>query len=260
MARRTVSKSELARIAGVAKPSISLACRASFPRALIGDRIDVDHADVQKYLTGKPGALTRLAEFFALGPTQPTASRPAPPPTHSPAERAAARRYAPPAPGQQLDVEAMLDLTLREIIALYGSVPAAGQILDLVRKGVDIREREIKIAVQLKKLVSRELVRTSVFAHLEGAYRRLFTETAVTIARRVHALGRSGQPVEDAEQLARDLLRQTIQPAKTAIVRALRTFGGDSEENDVDLTFVRGDSAGPVIEEVVDVQPDEHAP
>lgn len=252
MARRVASKSQFAKIAGVSKPSISTACQRIFPKALIGDGVDVDHADVQRYLAGKPGALARLAEFFALGGSAPTASRrPPPPPTNSPAQRAAERRYAAPPPqSQRVDVEALLDLTLREIITQYESVAGLGQILDSVRKAVDIRERELKIAERTGRLISRELVRAIVFGPLEELFRRLFTDFVSTAARRGHALAASGGATEAHEQLLRDLLTKTIRPAKQALAKSLRTFEDDEQAGQV--TSLQASNAA--------VELDEHAP
>lgn len=73
---RLISKVELATIAGVSKPSISLACRKAFPAALIDGRVDFDHADVQKYLSGKAGVATRVANRLLGPPPKTTAPRP----------------------------------------------------------------------------------------------------------------------------------------------------------------------------------------
>jgi hypothetical protein len=230
---RLVRKVDLAQIANVTKASITMAARKAFPGAMVGLRVDVDHADVQRYLAGKPGALTRLAEFFARGGA-PAAHTPAPSSTPAglqarvPQRTGAERRFSLITNGAApatIDIEAAMHMELRKIVEQWGSLPQFVDALDAVRRMTEIKEREIKIAKELGRLVSRELVRSAVFSHLEAMNRKMFGETALTAARRVHQIGRAGQPVEEAEALMRELFKQAIQPAKAGTTRALRALG-----------------------------------
>lgn len=235
---RLVSKTDLARIAGVAKPSISKACQRNFPGALVGLRVDVDHPDVQRYLADKDGASTRLAEMLANPPSVPPAPLPSTtPPELAPAPaqvRGAARRIANATgatdklakPTTTIDLSGCLDMTLREVFEHFGTLPQFIDVLDATRRVADITERNLKIAERSGRLISRDFVRTHVFAHLDALARRLLTDMPATLVRKA----RANLPIEVAEANARELISSQLQQAKEEIRRALAHGEQASEE------------------------------
>jgi len=230
---RLVTKSQLALLAGVKKPSISLAAVKQFPDALIGGRVDLDHPDVRRYLAGRDIDPTQVEDAAAKAAAEATAPRPSKPsalvdpfaarnPERSGALRRAVARISVEQDVDRGDVALYLDMTLRKIVLEHGTAPAFVDFLDARKRISDITEKDLKNAERIGRLIPREFVRAHVFAHIDAGYRRLLTDTAATIARRCYAAARAGQTIEEGEALVRELIGSQLQRTKTAIVHALR--------------------------------------
>lgn len=232
-----VSRTELARLAGVAKPSITKAAVKQFPGACVGPRIDLDHPDVQRYLSGRARAPTNPASPPAKAESAPTEVRPStnpppasPPPRPAPAAKQETRRapQADRAPALEAhevtneDIEAYAHMSLDALTRKFGTATAFTDWLDARKRISDIREKDLKNDERAGRLIPRELVRTHVFAHIEAANRRLLQDASTTIARRVYAAAKAGTAVEEAEQLVREIITSHLRPVKATATRVLR--------------------------------------
>lgn len=239
-----VGKSEFARLAGVSPAAVTKAVVRQLKAAMVGPRIDLDHPDTQKYLAeGDRRALRSNARLFAPTPDPPAPRPPTKPPEANPFElpksptpklvngrvaQPAAPRPAPaPAPAEDPeDVSAYLDLTLRELMRRFGTQTAFRDLLAATKQIADIEEKKLKNAERVGKLISREFVRVHLLAYLATASRGLLQDTAVTLAQRMYSMCRAGIPVEQAEQIARDLIGAQLRQAKEQIRRVL---GGEQQ-------------------------------
>lgn len=229
---RLVTRAELARHLGLTTNAVTVACRERIKDACVRNRVDIDHPLVAAWIT-KQARKRRHDQALGEGP----AAAPEPPdePTlplggaPQPGEIVAAPRPrpaadVPPAQPQGIeDVEGFEDLTLREIVTRYGSMSVHSDWLDMRRKQTQIREREIKNYELEGKLIPRDAVRTHVFGAIDQTFRRLLQDFPKTMARRVYAMAKAGEPVEKAEDLARDALASQLKPMKEQAARALRS-------------------------------------
>jgi hypothetical protein len=208
---RLVTRSELARHAGCTSVAVTLACKGRLKDAVRGNRVDLDHPKVQAWLK------KRGREAPAPPPSEVLPAQLAPAPGPRGAQTAPVRT-----PEGIEDIHGFEDLTLREIVARYGSMSVHSDWLDMRRKQTQIREREIKNHELEGKLIPREAVRVHVFGLIDGAFRRLLQDSPKTIARRVYAMARAGEPVEKAEELVRDSISSLLRPLKDGAARVLR--------------------------------------
>ena len=245
---RTITKTELAKVAGVTKAAITKAAVKAFPDALIGPRVDFDHPQVQRYLLNRDRGSTSMP----LGSVTATCPPPAPGPSsklsggHSVGaaqSNTAASLHRPPAkpsapPGAAArdddnreatpdDIAKYANLTLDQLTRRFGTSTAFKDWLEARQRISAIREKDLKNDERSGRLITRELVKTHVFSHIEAANRRLLQDAATTIARRLYAAAKGGTPVEEAEQTVRDILESHLRPLKATAARVLR--GGIAE-------------------------------
>lgn len=214
-----VSKSELARLAGVTKAAITKAAVKQFPKALIGPRVDLDHSDVQRYLAQRRGGQT-AASVSAPEPQEAPVETDQGPPVSPAVEESAideAHRDV-----RIEDIERYAHLSLDALTKKFGTAVAFGDWLDARKRISDIREKDLKNDERSGRLITREFVRTHVLSHIESSNRRLLQDGAVTITRRLFAAIKGGATVEDAQQLVRDIISSQLRPARDSAVRALK--------------------------------------
>lgn len=230
---RLVSRSELARLAGVSPAAITKACKSQIALACVGKRVDLDHPAALAYLRSKGASAPPAPAPTATGArpkkaaAKPTRARPE---TKNDAgaepanRRRSTRKTKLPEPGELNadDDEDQLDLTLRDIYERFGTKTAFKDWLAAVKTIADIREKELKSDETEGRLIERELVKTHVFGAIEAGNRRLLGDSPKTIARRLYALAKSGAPVEEAEAVVREIISSQLKPVKTTAVRVLR--------------------------------------
>lgn len=211
---RLVTRAELARHAGCTAMAVTQACKVRLAKAVHGKRVDIDHPAVRAWLKKRGHELP-----------EPAASEVVP----APAALASGPRGAQMAPVRTPegieDIHGFEDLTLREIVTRYGSMSVHSDWLDMRRKQVQIREREIKNFELEGRLIPREGVRVHVIGVIDGAFRRLLQDAPKTLARRIYAMAHAGESVEAAEELVRDTVTSLLRPVKEAAARVLRAPG-----------------------------------
>jgi hypothetical protein len=139
---------------------------------------------------------------------------------------------SPMEPREQLpedgpSVESLLDWTLRDITDEYGSMDKFMDHLNARRKIADARRLELANAANEGLLVPRAFVATHVVALIDATYRRLLSDTAVTIAARLQSMVRADTSLEELQRTTRDLIESQLQPLKAQAIKTIRE--GDSK-------------------------------
>ena len=217
--QKLISKAELSRLCGVSTAAITKACKKKFPGAMHGDgqraRIDANHPAVIDYIESHGGTGPESIRQDDSG-KDPSPERP-------PSKAAQIRDASPgeyePVPD---DIEAFADMTIRELIARFGTETRFKDWLGALKTIEDIQEKRIKNAVAAGKLVSRELVERHVFGVIEASHRRLLNDSPKTITGQVYAAAKSGMELEEAESKVRLLISSQLKSVKARAEKGLR--------------------------------------
>jgi len=221
--QKLLTHAAFSKLAGVSKQAVSKAVlEGRLKEAKVNDRIDSMHPDAVAYVKRRRAGSKRR--------------RPDPKPvsssatdTHADGGTTSSANGAPAAASlvtdTGLDISRYADMTLRELVDRFGSVRALKDWLEALKKIEDIREKRLNNEEVQKQLISRELVKTHVFGFLDAGNRRLLGDTPKTIARRLYALARSDQPIEEGEKLVREIIGSQLNPQKERVSKLLREAG-----------------------------------
>lgn len=185
---------------------------------------------------------TILATMTAAGIIPaPGESVPPPPPEDKPetvkpvlrgtaAKNAKAKKAPTPAPvdAEEMlleipeDIRAFAEMSLRELVTRFGTDTRFCDWLKATKSIEDINEKRLKNAVSRGELVSRDLMKVGVIEPIDAAHRKLLTDGAKTIARRLTAMHDAGRSLEDCEEFVIDQISSFIRPVKSKVARALR--------------------------------------
>lgn len=235
---RLISRTEFARIAGVSQAAITKACKGALAAACHGARIDVAHPAAQTYLERRgakePLPLSPAAARARTAPAKPPENGAAAPPAPTrPAKklRGAPPELSPDPPAKEpvrlvarevRDVSEVADMTIRQVVAKFGTVTAFKDWLAALRTIEDVREKNLRNAETDGNLISIRLVRTHVMGALESGNRRLLSDSPKTIVRQVYAAAKSDVPIEEVEHLVREIISSQLKPMKDAAAKSLR--------------------------------------
>lgn len=252
---RLLTRSEVARLKGVSPAAVTKACKGPLGAAVRGQGrgalIDIDHPAAVEYLGDAHPAPTSEGDSAGGAGKKPTEPRrrraekapskrtskakakgaPAPPVAEKP-KRGRARRapsatslasLAPPeeGPGSTDDLEELAQ-TLRPLVRRFGTETAFAKWLDQLKKIEDIREKRLKNEETVGTLVQRDAVKQFGFAYIDAAQKLLLRDAARTIAMRLYAMAKAGEPMEEAERTARDILGSNLRPLRATFEKALR--------------------------------------
>ena len=206
-AQRLISRSKLARLAGVSPAAVTKACKTGLKDAIVGKRLDLDHDSVREYLVGKGVDPTQVE----LGPAKRV-------------EKARAKvEKAEADPGFEgpANIDEILEWKFRDIIDRFGGAPGFSDWLDARKRIGDIQALELKNAESQGRVIRRELVRAHIFGALDGVCRRLLLDASRTGARKLYSACRSGTPLEEAEKILRDLIGSQLEPLRDQVSEEL---------------------------------------
>ena len=113
-------------------------------------------------------------------------------------------------------------MPLIEIIEKFGTAPRFKDWLSALKEISAIEERNIKIAQQKGRLVSRELVKTQIVEQIDAAHIKLLRDGSRTITTRIRAMCESKADPVEIERTVADLISSFIKPVKVKVSRALR--------------------------------------
>ena len=212
MRRKLVSRSDLARLAGVSPAAVTKQCRPGgiLADGCVRDRVDLNADCVQKWLAGHAGGKTRGGSKVKKSSSAPAAPRRKP--------------GKPAAHGAPLldDLRAYQSLTLAEIIARHGTIRELKDLLEARAKMAAIQERELGMSETRAELVDRNLVRLHVIGAFDAGHRRLLSDAVETLARQLYAACKSGQSLEEGKRVAREVISSQLELAKLQAAKALQ--------------------------------------
>ena len=203
-----VTKAELARMARRSKASVSNAVkRTDLALAMVGGKINARH----------PAAI----DFVQRGVEQHKKNNPHEYPDD----------YDPYAPTDEQiqetisklpqDIRDLLDLSLRQIIKMFGTDKSMTEFLRAVKDIEAIHKMRLDTAEKEGKLVSRRLV-DLVFDMFDTMFKRLLSDGARTIAHKNYTMAMAGQSEQDLETFVNARLSKFIKATKTKAAKALR--------------------------------------
>lgn len=120
------------------------------------------------------------------------------------------------------EIAAVADMTIRQVVDKFGTVTAFKDWLGALKSIEDIREKRNKNAEKEGLLIPRELVRTHIIGAFEQAHLELISDTAQTVASRLHAMYSAGDDARAGREFIAATIGKTVKTAKTTIARVLR--------------------------------------
>ena len=241
---RLLTRSEVARLKGVSPAAVTKACKSGLGQAVRGRGrgalIDIDHPAAAEYLGDAHPLPTSEADRADEAPKRRTETRRGND-EKAPSQRAAkgistpkrSTRKAPSATslaalappeegaGSTEDLEELAQ-ALRPLVRRFGTETAFAKWLDQLKKIEDIREKRLKNDETVRTLVQRDAVKQFGFAYIDAAQKLILRDAARTIAMRLYAMAKVGEPMEEAERTARELLGSNLRPMRAAFEKALR--------------------------------------
>jgi len=239
---RLETRSAVARLAGVSATAITKACtKGKLQAAVRGKFVDLDHPAARDYLEAKgvdPGQ-TLASKKGTSGASKPSAGRPrkgasggkggrtTPGGRKRGGKTPAPTRQRPPAAapqdndeGSSEDLEALAD-ALRPLVERFGTSTGFAAWLESLKRIEDIREKRLKNEEAERTLIQYGPVKQLAFGYIDASQRRVLRDASRTIARRVYAMAKSGESVEEAERTVREILGSTLKPVKRAVLKVL---------------------------------------
>jgi hypothetical protein len=129
----------------------------------------------------------------------------------------------PDAPEIPAHIEAFADMTLRELIARFGTDVRFLDWLKATKEIEMINERRIKNAAASGKLITRDLVARGVIDPFNSAHLRLMSDGAKSIAGAAVAKHMAGAELIEIERHIADVIGSFLRPVKNKVAQALRT-------------------------------------
>lgn len=200
MTQSLVSKTEFGDISGRTASGALRWLSRNAPDAVHGNQVDIAHPKVAKYIAKAATAKTA----------------------------AAANRRNSPATAQQrhrnwvfVEMSQIENLTVGELINKYGSMPEALAFVEFHQKVLAVRERELKLAKEAGKVVSREYVERYVFGALNNLFTVMLSDQPQRLALQVSELVRAGASVTKVQAKIHDETSKVLRSAKQKIEKVI---------------------------------------
>jgi hypothetical protein len=233
---RPVSRADLARIAGVSRMAITKQCKGSLAPACVEDRVDLDHPAVKAFIArhdrsdavppavpkpvpAKPARPTKVRKPTKKAAKRQPPTRPETAQTKPPPER---KRPRAPALDESGYSDELAEFTLEQIVNRWGTVRAYKDILEAHEKRERARKNRLDNEQTERTLVPREPITAFVFGTIDATQKRILTDAAKTVVRRLYALHNNGGSEEQGETLFRELMSAQLAPVRATALRVLR--------------------------------------
>ena len=206
-----VSRSEMARQAGVSAAAVTKVCKTLLAAACVGKRIDLEHQAAIEYLKNRAPASTAKAVVKGHAAANLT-------------KKTDRSRPGGDDPLQNIpeDIRQFSHLSLADLCIKFGTDTAFVDWLKATKAIEDIHEKRLKNAEKEGELIARRIVQVGILDVLDGAWTRMLTDGAKTIAVRTAALVKSGATPVELEDLVSHQLSTFIKPTKSKMARAIR--------------------------------------
>lgn len=211
--KQLITRTRLAKLAGVTQAAITKACKNQLAGALDGKKIIENHPATIAYLESRGVVAPKQARGHKKIKDERKAQ------SLNTIETGSTLHQIPD------DIQAFADMTLRELIQRFGTEYAFLDWLKATKQIEDINEKRLKNAQTAGDLVHRDLVKRGIIDPIDSAHLKLLTDGAKTMARRSKTLSDSGAEVEEIEKFICDQISSFIKPVKNKIKRILRDAG-----------------------------------
>lgn len=225
---KPIARRELARLGGVTQAAITKATQPGAPLADAvlsrGRGLDLDHPKVQAWLKRRHAAATSTPAAPDSAQPAPTQPRHAAPVLGGDRLRQAVREMdgaEMPDGWQHLTLDEVAAMPIEELVRRFDHIDSVKGWLDAAKKAADTRAVDLRNMETQGQVVSREMVRTHVFGAMEASHVRLLGDTPKSITRRVYAMARAGEDVEQAEKVVREMISSQLKPAMAAAKKAV---------------------------------------
>lgn len=170
-----------------------------------------------------------VPEQHKEAPRAPSGQSPAPPPP--PRKHGTGRKSSWQDESQLIevpeDIEGLADMSLRELIARFGTGYRFLDWLKALKEIEAVSEKRIKNAQSAGRLVSRDLVEVGVIDPFNSAHVRLMTDGAKAITAAVLAKHKAGLSDQEIEAYVTDVVGSFIRPVKSKVERNLAHVQAD---------------------------------
>jgi hypothetical protein len=219
-----ITMANLARRAGVNRSSITKLARGRLRAAVLaGGRIDATHAEVRRWARERGVDPRSLLDPISKANAAPVA-----------AEEPARARAKEPGLDELTEVAGLLDLTVREVTTRFGSAQGARDWIALRRHAAEVSRVEARTRREAGLLISRELVRQTVFGALEALSFRLLRDMVDNLSARLA----TAPTREQRALMIRTEVTSHLTRTKQDVIRGLRA------------SVVTGDHQPPPVQEV----------
>lgn len=114
------------------------------------------------------------------------------------------------------------DMTLRDVVYRYGTDTRFVDWLKALKAIEDIAEKRLKNSEKAGELVSRMIIKRNVIDVIDGAFNRMLSDGAKSIAAESVAMSLAGMTTQEVEEMVEKKLSSFIRPTKSKIARGLR--------------------------------------
>lgn len=209
MPMHLVSRAEFASTAGVSGAAITKACRGGLGEACVDDRINYEHPSALAYLETKGLDAHAFTDKHTVNTEQLEGLDP------------------DPSTADVRDITEYMDMTLREVLAKFGTVRMFKDWLEASLKIENVKAKQLDTEERQRKLMRRDYVQTYVLGAVDATLRRLLSDVPRTIASRIASAVKSGATLEENTATVRELLESQLAPMKAQAAKAVRKGGSD---------------------------------
>lgn len=228
-----ITKKELSDRAGVTKGAMTRLFKMGgrLEDALVDGKVNADHPLVINYIEEKQASPWRDAE----APDRAAKPKPATKPRPSRLDKAVAKPDTPKAAPAEMqtvmpeaddgpDIEELQNMTLRQILDRWGTLPRFVSYLDAVKKMGEIHHRRTMTQERRGDLVDRTLAEITFLGVVEQAFKRLVTDIPEGLAVEVLARAQAGGPDArlDVLEIIRSANGRALKSAKDKVVENVR--------------------------------------
>jgi hypothetical protein len=211
---RTVSKGELAELAGVSNAAISQQVKSKLSSAVVGGKIDIEHPSVVAYLRSKGAIAVERSD------ENPSYTVPVKPLDDDDGDGESILDGW----GHGLDereVHKFLNCSLRTILTKFGTLNRFTEFVKAIKDIEQIRERQLKNAVTEGSLCERAYVRDHIIGLVENSNARLLNDSPITIVTRVIEGHKAGQSEEELRDTVTTIIGSQIRAVKDKVLNRI---------------------------------------
>jgi hypothetical protein len=127
----------------------------------------------------------------------------------------------PNATGQYDDLDIFLDMSLREVTDVFGTVDQFKTWLEARRLIEDVKLKEMQSNAKRGEYIPRALVEQSIFPFIDSAFVRLVEDLPETLSSQLYNKIQSGYELHDVTVYVRDSISKVLKGLKENSVRLL---------------------------------------